>query len=188
MRRMRSDAGWNTLTPEQRRTVEEWLFIEHEGYEKIRQRMQEAWGVAMSLSSICEVRKRLELERLPEEMAENRALSKSIGGSKADLADLRASAWKVIGGQLLRKAVANADTKELENLGRLMAGTENREIELKRLALARERHEFRAARAALRELPRMEKMSEEELAREEAQFQAFKERLFGKELAAEIED
>ena len=188
MRKMRSDATWNGLTKEQQQTVEEWLFVEHAGYDKVRERLQTEWGVAMTLSSICKLRQRLELARVPDEMAGNQAIAASVAGSKADLAGLRSSAWTVIGGQLLRKAVANADTNELHNLGRLMAGTEEREIELKRLALARERYEFRAARAALKEMPRMARMTEEELAREEAQLQTFKERLFGRELAAEIED
>ena len=188
MRRMRCDATWNGLTKEQQQTLEEWLFFEHAGYVKVRERLQKEWGVAMSISMICRVRKRLELERLGDELSGQQALAARVGKAKTNVASLRTSAWTVIGGRLLEKAVANVETKELHHLGWLMAGMEQREIELKRLALARDKFEFRAASAALKELPRVAKMSPEEVEREEAQLQTLKERLFGKDLLAEVEE
>lgn len=188
MRKIRSDAVWSSLTMEQQQTVEEWLFIEHAGYVKVRERIKKQWGVEMSLSMISRTRQRLELERLPDELAGHREMAARVGESKTDVGKLRSSAWTVIGGRLLEKAVANAESKELHHLGWLVAGMEQREIEMKRLALARDRFEFRAASAALKELPRVAKMSEEEVKREEAQVQRLKERLFGRELLEQVQE
>ena len=52
MRKLRSDALWHKLTPEQQNQVQHWLFVERLGYVQIHGRMQEELGIACSLSTI----------------------------------------------------------------------------------------------------------------------------------------
>jgi hypothetical protein len=52
MRKQRKDSSRNRLTPEQQATVENWLFRENSGYDKILERMRNEFGVEMAKSSL----------------------------------------------------------------------------------------------------------------------------------------
>jgi len=69
----------------------------------------------------------------------------------------------------------------LTAVGRLLSESEWTEIQRLRLALARERFEFRSSKAALEQLSKLEEMDQEDMEREEARVQAIKLRLFGKD-------
>ena len=62
-------------------------------------------------------------------------------------------------------AVAGGEAKELARLGRIMLQSQDLEIPNGQLALARERFEFNAAKAALAELPNLQQMNQEDAAR-----------------------
>jgi hypothetical protein len=51
MRKMRDDSTWNRLTPEQRETLESWLFDENLGYAKTLERVQKEFGVEATIAS-----------------------------------------------------------------------------------------------------------------------------------------
>ena len=52
MRKMRDDSTWNQLSPEQRETLEEWLFDENLGYEKTVKRVREEFGLETTIASV----------------------------------------------------------------------------------------------------------------------------------------
>jgi hypothetical protein len=182
MSKMRADSTWNALTPEQRQTLESWLFEENVSYQEARERARKEWGVTCSVWSVSRYYQRRLNERVVEEMAEAEQVADEVNGTKAEFKNLKASALKLIGKRLLERAVAAGDVKELAALGKLVSESEWREIQQARLALARERFEFNAAEAALAQLPHVEEMTEEDLKRERARALAIKHNLFGPDL------
>ncbi len=71
------------------------------------------------------------------------------------------------------------DIKELRTLGRLMADSEEREIRCRRLALAREKFEFKAAKAVWKQMPLLNQMLQEDEAREDERIDAIRLAIFG---------
>ena len=63
--------------------------------------------------------------------------------------EMRVATLKVMSRRLFEPAIEANDLKELATLGRLMNQYEEREIQRGRLALARERWEFKASRRRL---------------------------------------
>jgi hypothetical protein len=68
--------------------------------------------------------------------------------------------------------------KELATLGRVLTQSEEREIQRGRLALAREKFEFKAAKAALKQLPLLDQMTQEDQEREDARMDAIRLAIF----------
>ena len=52
MRKMRDDSTWNQLTPEQRETLEGWLFDENLGYVETLERVQKEFGLEATIASL----------------------------------------------------------------------------------------------------------------------------------------
>ncbi len=180
MSKTKSHSTWSGLTVEQREKLDSWLFEENAGYREVVERAQKEWGIAGSISSVGRYYRDRELELSLGEMAEVEETAEEMDGTAAKVDKLRTSAWKVIGARLLDKALRRGETEELAALGRLMSMSEEREIQRGRLELARERFEFRAAKAALEQMRKLEEMNLEDLEREEARVHEIKVRLFGK--------
>src|SRR5580658_4350172 len=68
MRKMRDDSTWNRLTPEQRETLESWLFDENLGYEKTLERVQTEFGLEATIASLGRFYRRRARERQAEEL------------------------------------------------------------------------------------------------------------------------
>jgi len=63
MRKMREDSTWSLLTPEQRETLEGWLFEENLGYAKTLERVQKEFGVTATMASLGRFYRRRARER-----------------------------------------------------------------------------------------------------------------------------
>jgi len=68
MSKIRCDSIWNGLTPEQRQTLEHWLFVENMGYKEASERAQKEWGVTGSSVSVGRFYRRVERERVLDEL------------------------------------------------------------------------------------------------------------------------
>jgi hypothetical protein len=117
--------------------------------------------------------------RTLDELDQADEAAEAVNGSKADVAKIRDAALKVIAKRLLNLAMDNGDPKELTALGKLLADAEKRDLQRQRLKLAREKYEFNAARAALKQLPLMNELKEDELDRQDDRMQAMRMRLCG---------
>jgi hypothetical protein len=179
MGKLRSNSTWNSFTNEQLETLEEWLFVDRLGYQEAKERVAKEFGVTCSTSGLCRYYRKARSLRVEKELTEMQGAANRLNGSEAKVESLRLSALKMIGKRLLEIAMDDGEVAELAALGRLLTESEEREIQRGRLELARERFEFRAAEAALAEMPRLEGMKAEDLEREQARILAIKQRLFG---------
>jgi hypothetical protein len=177
MNKIRSDSILNRLTPDQREMVEGWLFIECVGYVETRDRVKRMWNVECSLSAVGRFYRRKVQLRTLDELDQADEAAEAVNGSKADVAKIRDAALKVIAKRLLERSMDDGDPKELTALGKLLADAEKRDLQRQRLKLAREKFEFNAARAALKQLPLMNELKEDELDREDDRMQAMRMRL-----------
>ncbi|HZQ45395.1 MAG TPA: hypothetical protein VFC07_00165 [Verrucomicrobiae bacterium] len=185
MRRIHSNSIWDGLTPERRKMFEEWLFEERVSYREAVERAQQEWNVTGSLMSVSRFYKRVEQERMAAELAQCLEGSGGLGGTDAEMEGLWKSGLKVVVLQFYQKAMARGDTKDLATLGRLVSQNHLRETQRKQLELAREKFEFRAAKAALEQMALADEMRREEDEREEKRILAVKKGIFGKEMLKE---
>lgn len=178
-RKMRPDSTWNALTAEQREQLAGWLLEEMVPYRELKERIQKEFGVEASKSSLARYYRYLVKEREVDEMRELMATAEEMDSTGAKLECLRSSAWKVIGKRFLEKAIAGSDVKELAALGRLVVESEEREIQRNRVALSREKYEFKMARAVLKAAPTLKKLSKEKQDREDAELDEARLAIFG---------
>ena len=182
MNKLRCDAIWNELTPEQREKIEEWLLKENLGVKEVHERAQKELGLGCSLSTIWRFHGLLLKLRSVDELGESQGAAEDVAGAGAKLDDLRSSSMKLIVARLLDKAMTRGDLKEISALGRLMLMHEEREIQRDRVDLSRERFQFKMSKAALEALPLLDEMSKDDEERELARIEAIKQKIFGREL------
>jgi hypothetical protein len=180
--KLRSDALWNTLTPEQRDKLREWLLDQNLSYRETHERAQKELGIQCSLMNIARICKYLLNLRATDEVEEAAAFATDLSHTPANESNLRVSSMKLIATRLLEKAARDADTNDIYALGRLILQSQEREIQNRRVSLARDRFEFKASEAALKILPHLEEMNREDEARELARIEDIKRKLFGKEI------
>jgi hypothetical protein len=179
MSKLRTDSTWSGLSEERRNRLAGWLLEENLPYHEVLERVQKEFGLTASRSSLARYYRHLMKERAVQEMFEVQDAAAELNGTETRLESLRTSAWKMIGKQFLEKAIAGAEVKELAALGRLMAESEEREIRRSRVALAREKFQFRAAKAVWKHLPLMEKLTREDQEREDARIDEIRLEIFG---------
>jgi hypothetical protein len=180
MSKMKSNCTWSLLTPEQRDELERWLFDENMSYREAKERVQKEWGVTASIWSVGRFYQSRVNDRSLGEVTEGQDATKNVNETGTNLDDLCTAFRRVVGTQVLEKAMAGSELKDLAVLGRLIADTEWVQVQHRRLELARDRFEFNAAKAAMEQLPKVEEMNKEDLEREEARLHAIIVRLFGK--------
>ncbi len=73
MSKMRSDSTWNQLTPEQRETLETWLFEENLACSETVERLRREFGLQATVSSVGRFCRRRAAERQAEDLAEAQA-------------------------------------------------------------------------------------------------------------------
>jgi len=179
MSKIRSDSIWNSLPPEQREKLEHWLFVERIGYKEASERALKEWGVTGSETSVGRYYRRIQKERVVDELEEMAETAVEVNAAEGKLESLKSSTMKVVGMRMLQNVVARGDVKELALLGRVMTQSEEKEIQRGRLKLAREKFEFNAAKAVLKQLPLLEKMTQEDQEREDAKIDAIRLEIFG---------
>ena len=156
MSKLRSDSTWNRLTPEQRETLETWLFDENLGYAETVERVRREFGLQATISSVGLFRRRRAAERQAEDLADAHAAAHHLNGLPVNVTALREALVK-----LAAKTAFNLATDQPEDLQpavpliKLLLASEAIEIRHSRLDLARTRFEHHAAAAALQELPNL---------------------------------
>ncbi len=148
MRKLRSDARWHKLTPEQQNQIQHWLFVEQLGYVQTHDLMQKQLGITCALSTIGPLYHYLKEVRSHEREAMLQKLTEVITEPGADLAGVRADSLAIINKRLLVRSMERDNTREIVSLGRVLVRSEAREIERDRVELARESLAFRQERTA----------------------------------------
>ena len=180
MRKIRSDSIWNSLPVDQRKMLDHWLFVEHISYKEANARARTQWGVVASDVSVGRYYRRVKNERVVTELEAAAESALAVDEADGQAEKMRASAMKVLAMRLLEKVISCGDVKELAAVGRVLLGIEEREIQRSRVELAREKFEFRASKAALEQLPHVNKMQVEEEDREKARMKGIGLSIFGR--------
>jgi hypothetical protein len=156
MRKMRDDSTWNQLTPEQRESLESWLFDENLGYAKTLERVQQEFGVETTIASVGRFYRRRARERQVEELVEAQAAASELNDLPVSVASLREAAVKLVGKAVLK--LAGEKPEELEQLvsfTKLLLDSEDNDIRRARLKLAERYFHFEGVAAAQNELPQL---------------------------------
>ncbi|MEO6183047.1 MAG: hypothetical protein ABIP71_08130, partial [Verrucomicrobiota bacterium] len=156
MRKMRDDSTWNRLTPEQRETLESWLFDENLGYAKTLERVQKEFGVEATMASVGRFYRRRARERQVEELVEAQATAAELNDLPVSATSLREAAIKLVGKAVLKMASEKPDElAHLVSFTKLLVESDDNDIRRARLKLAQQYFDYEATAASLKELPQL---------------------------------
>jgi hypothetical protein len=156
MRKMRDDSTWNRLTPEQRETLESWLFDENLGYSKTLVRVQKEFGMEATVASVGRFYRRRARERQVEELVEAQAAASELNDLPVDVASLREAAVKLVGKAVLKLAGEKpAELEQLVSFTKLLLESEDNDLRRSRLKLAEKYFDYEATAASIKELPHL---------------------------------
>ena len=160
-RKPRADSSIENLPPEQRAAIDQWLFIENLGYAKAREQMAAQFGCTLSVGALYGYYQRSQQKRLLLRIEAARETADAIRADLEKSAPLTsASAIQLISQKTFELAAAHAcDAKELYLLTRLMLDARGQDLKQQALSLEREKFQFDAAKAALKELPRLREIA-----------------------------
>jgi len=156
MRKLRDDSTWNQLTPEQRETLEEWLFDENLGYAETVARVQKEFGLESTIASVGRFYRRRARGRQTEELLEAQLEADEVNALPVSVASLRDAAVKLVGKAVLK--LAGERPEELEQLvsfTKLLLESEDNDIRRSRLRLAERYFDYEATAASVKELPHL---------------------------------
>ncbi len=153
MSKLRSDSAWAVLLPEQRETLEEWLFEENLGYKEALERARTEFGITASLAGLADYYRWLAQERMQRELLDVKRVAGEIDEAGTDLDELGAAAMTLVAKRMLQLAVTSpGKVKELVSLGRLLVANDAQDIKRRWLELEEEK----VADAVREKLERME--------------------------------
>jgi hypothetical protein len=109
----RSDSTWNKLTPEQKASLQDWLFEHNLSYREVLERAQKEWNFTGSKSSLSRFYQALVRKRLRHDLDDTQATVMAAQDSKLNLTDLREGALKMIGKRWVAAALEPGECKEL---------------------------------------------------------------------------
>jgi len=142
MSKLRSDSAWAGLSPEQRETLEGWLFEENLGYKEVLERAQKEFGIMASLRSVAEYYQRAARERTQEELLTVKATAEEIDKAKVNWDGLGATAMTLVAKRMIQLAVESPEkVREMVSLGRILVANEAQTIKRKRFEWERKREE-----------------------------------------------
>jgi hypothetical protein len=156
MRKLRSDSTWNQITPEQRETLEGWLFDENLGYAEALERAQKEFGLKATLASLGRYCRRVALERQIAELLEAQVAANELNDQPVCIDSLRAAAVKLAGKTLLKLAGEQPEQlKQMTALTRLLLESADTETRRSRLKLEEKYFHLEATAASIKECPRL---------------------------------
>ncbi len=153
---MRDDSTCTQLTPEQRETLEIWLFEENLGYAKTLAKVQQEFGLEATVASLGRFYRRRARERQVTELLEAQVAANELNDLPISVASLREAAVKLVG-----KAALNLATEKPEQLDQLVSFTklllesEDTDIRRSRLTLAQRCFDYEATAASQKDLPQL---------------------------------
>ncbi len=185
--KLRCDSTWAGLTPEQRETLEGWLFEENLGYTEVLERVQREFGVTASKMSLSRYYQRLAAERAQRELLDMKSAVAEMREIGVDRGELSAAVMLLLAKRLLKLLLESPDkVKEMACLGTVLVGNEAQEIKRGWLALGREKFELEVARERAEEEAERQTMAdadgEVDYSAEDAEVLAIRRHLFGNNL------
>ncbi len=183
MGKMRCDSAWAALTPEQRGTLEGWLFEENLGYTEVLERAQKEFGIAASRTSLARFIHRASAERAQREFLDLETTVREINGMDVDWRDIGSAAMGLIAKRLLQLTLQSPDrVKEMAWLGRVLLENEAQNTRRGWLKIARSKFEYDAATSCLLHKLKIDEVMENMALTDQQQIQQVREELFGPDL------
>jgi len=156
MRKLRDDSTWNQLTPDQRETLEGWLFDENLGYEKTLERVKSEFAIEATVASLGRFYRHRARERQVEDLVEAQAAATELNNLPVNVAGMREAAVKLVGKAALRMAMERPDELEmLVSFTKVLIESEDTEIRRERLKLAQQSFDYQATASSIKELPQL---------------------------------
>ena len=153
---MRDDSTWTQLTPDQRETLEIWLFEENLGYAKTLEKVQQEFGVEATIASLGRFYRRRARERQVEELLEAQVAANELNDLPVSAASLREAAVKLVGKAALNLASEKPEQLEqLVSFTKLLLESEDTDIRRARLKLAQRCFDYEATAASQKDLPQL---------------------------------
>jgi hypothetical protein len=183
MSKLRSDSTWAPLSPEQRETLETWLFEENLGYDEVRGRVQKEFGIEASKTSLVRFYAHAAEERMQREFLELKETVGDIHGAEINWQELGGAAMALVAKRAVQLAVTSPHkVRELTSLARILVSSEAQSIRRGWLELGRARCEQDIATAWQKHKPGMDETVNETPLEEEERIQKIRRRLFGTNL------
>ncbi len=156
MRKMREDSTWNRLTPEQRETLEGWLFEENLGYAKTLERVRQEFGVEATMASLGRFYRRRARERQEEELLEAQEAAFDLKDLPVSVPVLREAVVKLLHKTVLKLAIEQpGEVEQLVSVAKLLLASDDIEIRRSKLKLAERYFDYEATAASQKDLPQL---------------------------------
>ena len=193
MRKLRDDSTWNQLTPEQRETLESWLFDENLGYAKTQERVLKEFQLEATVASVGRYYRRRARERQVAELAVAQIAASELNDLPGSTDSLRIAAVKLVGKAALKLAGEQPEQLgQLTALTRLLLENEDTEIRRARLRLAEKCYDHEAMAAAQKDMPQLRSylrmMAADKSLSPEERIKRLKATLFGEDQAKSGEE
>jgi hypothetical protein len=156
LRKMRSDAVWSRLTPDQTALLDQWLLDERPrpGYAAILARVAAQFGVRSSLAALCAYNRHRTQIRLRRDLLQTQMFALDADGRRLGPDQLRHTVLNAAGQTAINLVAEQAgDASQLLSVARVLLSEEEHGLQRRRLdyELARlKKQEARASAAANR--------------------------------------
>jgi hypothetical protein len=180
MGKLRSDSTWAALTPEQRESLEDWLFEENLGYTEALERAQKEFGVTASKTSLIRFYQRAAAERAKREFLDLETTIREMKGLEVDVPEMRSAAMCLITKRLMKLSLESPEqVKEMAWLGSVLVQNEAQSIKRGWLNIGREKFQYDAATACMIHKLRIDEVMADESMTDGQQVQKIREEIFG---------
>ncbi|HZV34417.1 MAG TPA: hypothetical protein VFB72_07545 [Verrucomicrobiae bacterium] len=149
MRKIRSDALWHKLSPEQQKKIERWFFDEHLSYRVVRERLRTDFGVTCALSAIGPMYRHCKELRSRERDATLDRLTEILTDPRSDLRRIPTDSVATITACLMHRAIVQDDPKTVAALANVIMQGQSHEIQRDHKKLAEEKLAFRRLQFAV---------------------------------------
>ena len=141
--KLRCDSTWAALSPEQRETLEGWLFEENLGYTEVLALAQKEFGITGSKMSLVRFYQRVAAERAQREFLELDTAVKEMKGMDVNIGEMKSAAMCLITKRLMKLSLESPDkVKEMAWLGQVLVASEAQDVKRGWLNIGREKFEL----------------------------------------------
>jgi hypothetical protein len=182
--KLRCDSTWAALTPEQRETLEGWLFEENLGYKEVLERAQKEFGVTGSKMSLTRHYRRVATERAQRDFLDLEATIKDLNGTKLNWSSLGGAAMGIIAKQLVRMSLESPEkVQEMAMLGQVLVANDAQNIKRGWLEMGRIKFQMDMATECLIHKREIDEIDKDESLTDAQRILKIRDELFGPFLA-----
>jgi hypothetical protein len=178
--KLRCDSTWAALTPEQRETLEGWLFEENLGYTEVLERAQKEFGVTGTKMSLTRFYQRVATERAQREFLDLETAIQEMKGLEVNVSEMQAAAMCLVTKRLMKLSLESPEkVREMAWLGNVLVSNEAQNIKRGWLNIGREKFEFEVAVEVLARKTEEPPRNEDGYKAEDEEVMRIRKRLFG---------